>query len=175
MIETISTATYCYAHPGRETSLRCKRCERYICTSCAVGTPTGYMCKECMRTHQKSFDTSEWYDYPLGFITAGFLSGVAAFLVSLIGGFGIFGWLLIAGGAPVASAAIAESVRFITRRRRSRPLFITIGVGVVVGALPVVLIQVLSINLFGILFQVIYLVIAVPLVYTRLSGIQLFR
>ena len=30
-------------------------------------------------------------------------------------------------------------------------------------------------NLFGILFQVIYLVIAVPVVYSRLSGIQLFR
>jgi hypothetical protein len=30
-------------------------------------------------------------------------------------------------------------------------------------------------NLFGILFQVIYLVIAVPLVYTRLSGIQLSK
>ena len=175
MTEPISTATYCYAHPGRETSLRCKRCERSMCASCAVRTPTGYLCKDCVRTHQKAFDTAEWYDYALGFITAGFLSAVAAFLVSLVGGIGIFGWLLIAAGAPAASAAIAESVRFVTQRHRSRPLFITVGVGVVVGALPVALIQVLSMNLFGILFQVIYLVIAVPLVYTRLSGIQLFR
>ena len=175
MTETISTATYCYAHPGRETTLRCKRCERYICTSCAVGTPTGYMCKDCVRAHQKTFDTAEWYDYALGFITAGFLSAVAAFLVSLIGGIGIFGWLLIALGAPAASAAIAESVRFVTRHHRSRPLFITVGVGAVVGALPVALFQLLSMNLFGILFQIIYLVIAVPLIYTRLSGIQLFR
>jgi hypothetical protein len=45
----------------------------------------------------------------------------------------------------------------------------------VAGALPIVLFQLLALNLFGILFQVIYLVIAVPLVYTRLSGIQLFR
>ena len=175
MTESISTATYCYAHPDRETSLRCKRCERYICTSCAVGTPTGYMCKDCVRTHQKSFDTAEWYDYALGFVTAGLLSTLAAFLVSLIGGIGIFGWFLIAAGAPVASAAIAESVRFVTRRHRSRPLFITIASAVVVGALPVILFQVLSMNLFGILFQIIYLVIAVPFVYTRLSGIQLFR
>jgi hypothetical protein len=172
---TISTATYCYAHPSRETSLRCKRCERYMCTSCAVGTPTGYMCKDCVRSHQKSFDTAEWYDYVLGFIAAGFLSGVAAFLVSLIGGIGIFGWLLIAAGSPVASAAIAESVRFVTRRHRSRALFIAVAVGVVVGALPLVLFQLLSMNLFGILFQIVYLVISVPLVYTRLSGIQLFR
>jgi len=173
--ETISTATYCYVHPDRETTLRCKRCERYICASCAQRTPTGYLCKECVRSHQKIFDTAEWYDFAVGFITAGFLSAVASFLVSLIGGFGIFGWLLIAIGAPSASAAIAEGVRFVTRRHRSRSLFITISVGVVMGALPVLLFQVLSMNLFGILFQVIYLVIAVPLIYSRLSGIQLFR
>ena len=25
------------------------------------------VCKECVRAHQKSFDTSEWYDYIFGF------------------------------------------------------------------------------------------------------------
>ena len=173
--ETISTATYCYVHPTRETSLRCKRCERYICASCSVRTPTGYVCRECVKAHQKSFDTAEWYDYALGFITAGFLSGVAAFLVTLIGRIGFFGWFLIAAGAPVAATAIAEAVRFVTQRHRSRPLFITIAAGVVTGALPIALFQVLRMDLFGILFQVIYLVIAVPLIYSRLSGIQLFK
>ena len=173
--ETIPTATYCYAHPTRETSLRCKRCERYMCVSCSVRTPTGYVCRECVKSHQKSFDTAEWYDYGTGFITAGLLSAVAAFLVTLIGGIGIFGWFLIAAGAPVAGTAIAESVRLVTSRRRSRNLFITVAVGVVLGALPIALLQLLTMNIFGIIFQVIYLVIAVPLVYTRLSGIQLFR
>jgi len=70
---------------------------------------------------------------------------------------------------------IAEAVRLVTGRHRSRPLFITVAAGVVLGALPVILYQALTLNLFGLLFQVIYLVIAVPLVYTRLSGIQLFR
>jgi hypothetical protein len=172
---TDSTVTYCYAHPTRETSLRCKRCERYMCASCSVRTPTGYVCRDCVKAHQKSFDTAEWYDYALGFITAAILSGVAAFLVTLIGGIGFFGWFLIAAGAPIAGTAIAESVRFVTRRHRSRPLFITFAAGVVAGALPIFLFQLLALNLFGILFQVIYLVIAVPLVYTRLSGIQLFR
>jgi hypothetical protein len=172
---TDSTVTYCYAHPTRETSLRCKRCERYMCASCSVRTPTGYVCRDCVKAHQKTFDTAEWYDYALGFITAAILSGVAAFLVTLIGGIGFFGWFLIAAGAPIAGTAIAESVRFVTRRHRSRPLFITIAAGMVAGALPIFLFQLLALNLFGILFQVIYLVIAVPLVYTRLSGIQLFR
>jgi hypothetical protein len=171
----IETKNYCYAHPTRETSLRCKRCERYICASCAQRTPTGYLCKDCLRSQQKTFDTSEWYDYALGFVTAALLSGVAAFLVTLIGGIGFFGWFLIAAGSPVAARTIAEGIRFATRRHRSKNLFITAAVGVVVGALPIALIQILTLNIFGILFQVIYLVIAVPLVYTRLSGIQLFK
>ena len=172
---TESTTLYCYVHPNRETSLRCNNCERPICASCAVRTPTGYRCKECVRERQKTFDTSEWYDYILGFIVAGALSAVATFLVSLIGGIGFFGWIIIFAGAPTAAVIIAEGVRLVTRRRRSRSLFITIAAGVVLGALPVILYQALTLNLFGILFQVIYLVIAVPLIYTRLSGIQLFR
>ena len=172
---TESTTLYCYVHPNRETSLRCNNCNRPICASCAVRTPTGYRCKECVRERQKTFDTSEWYDYLLGFIVAGALSAVATFLVSLIGGIGFFGWIIIFAGAPTAAVVIAEGVRLVTRRRRSRSLFITVAAGVVLGALPVILYQALNFNLFGILFQVIYLVIAVPLIYTRLSGIQLFR
>ena len=166
---------YCYNHPNRETALRCNNCNRPICASCAVRTPTGYRCKDCVRERKKTFDTAEWYDFLSGFLVAGILSGLAAFLVSLIGGFGIFGWFLIAAGAPAAGVAIAEGVRAVTRRRRSRALFITVAVGVVIGAIPVILVQAYMFNVFGILFQVIYLVIAVPLVYTRLSGIQLFR
>jgi len=173
--ETISTATYCYVHPTRETSLRCKRCDKPICASCAQRTPTGYLCRDCVRSQQKTFDTTEWYDYALGFITAALLSAAASFLVTLIGGIGFFGWFLIAAGSPVAARTIAEGVRFVTRRHRSKNLFITVAVGVVAGALPIALMQLLTLNIFGIIFQVIYLVIAVPLVYTQLSGIQLFK
>jgi hypothetical protein len=172
---TESTTLYCYVHPTRETSLRCNNCERPICAQCAVRTPTGYRCKECVRNRQKTFDTSEWYDYISGFVVAAILSGIAAFLVTLIGGIGFIGWFLIAAGAPTAGVIISEGVRTVTRKRRSRSLFVTVAIGVVLGALPVVLFQLVTGNMFGILFQVIYLVIVVPLVYTRLSGIQLFR
>lgn len=171
----MTEALFCYNHPTRETALRCNNCNRPICASCAVRTPTGYRCRDCVRERQKSFDTAEWYDFVLGFLVAGILSAVASFLVTLIGGIGFFGWFLIAAGAPTAGVAIAEAVRAVTRKRRSRALFITVAVGVVAGALPVILFQVFIFNLFGIIFQVIYLAIAVPLVYTRLSGIQLFR
>lgn len=171
MTETL----YCYVHPERETALRCNNCERPICASCAVRTPTGYRCKECVRNRQRTFDTSEWYDFIVGFVVAALLSGVAAFLVTLIGSIGFFGLLLIGIGAPTAGAIIAEAVRAATRKRRSRPLFITVTVGVVSGALPVILFQLFVGSAFGIIYQIIYLVIVVPLVYTRLSGIQLFR
>ena len=171
MTETL----YCYVHPTRETALRCNNCERPICAACAVRTPTGYRCKECVRNRQKTFDTSEWQDYIVGFIAAAFLSGIGAFLVTLIGGIGFFGWFLIAAGAPTAGVAISEGVRAVTRKRRSRQLFITVTIGVVAGAVPVILFQLIIGNLFGIIFQVVYLVIVTPVVYTRLSGIQLFR
>lgn len=175
MTETNTETLYCYVHPNRETSLRCNNCERPICAACAVRMPTGYRCRECVRGHQQIFNTAEWYDYVIGFVTAAVLSGIASFLVTLVGGIGFFGWFLIAAGAPTAAALIAEAVRYVLRKRRARSLFITVAVGVVVGALPAILIMALTYQFFGILFQVIYLAIATPVVYTRLSGIQLFR
>jgi hypothetical protein len=172
---TETSPTYCYVHPGRETSLRCKRCDKYICTTCAVSTPTGYICKDCMRERQRSFDTALWQDFVLGFSIAGLISGVASFLVTLIGGIGFIGFFLVFLGSSAAGGVIAEAVRAVTRRRRSRALFLTICAGVIFGALPMLLLQLFSGNLFGVIFQAIYLVIATPLVYARLSGIQLSR
>jgi hypothetical protein len=59
---------YCANHPQTPTSLRCNRCEKPICPKCAVKTPIGYRCKECVRGQQKIFDTAQWYDYPLAFL-----------------------------------------------------------------------------------------------------------
>ena len=70
---------------------------------------------------------------------------------------------------------IAEGVRLIIKKRRSRALFITIAVAMVLGALPVIIIHLLTLNIFSLIFQGIYLFIATPVVYTRLSGIQLNR
>jgi hypothetical protein len=128
-----------------------------------------------MRERQKSFDTALWYDFVSGFIVAGLLSGIASFLVTLIGGIGFFGFLLVFLGSSAAGGVIAEAVRAVTRRHRSRALFMTVGAGVIAGALPILIMQLLSVNIFGIIFQAIYLVIAVPLIYARLSGIQLSR
>ena len=38
----------CFRHSGRETYLRCNRCERYICTDCLVPAAVGHQCPECV-------------------------------------------------------------------------------------------------------------------------------
>lgn len=179
---------YCYVHPNRETSLRCKVCERPICASCAVRTPTGYSCKECVRSHQKKFDTAVWYDYVVGFVVAAILSAVAAFIVTLISGF-FFG-LIVLVLAPAAGTFIGRVLLAVLRRRRSRALFMTISAGVVVGAIPAIISQVTSLILFmnyygaegfsiwsllPLIWIVIYLFIAVPVVYSQFSGIRLSK
>lgn len=166
---------YCANHPGVETSLRCNNCGKPICAKCAIHTPTGYRCAECVRGQQKIFNTAVWYDYLLGIVTAGILGFLASLLASLVSGLSFIGWILIVVGAPTAGVLIAEGVRRVTRKHRSRALFITIAAAVVVGALPVILIQLLHGNFFSLIFQGIYLFIAIPVVYTRLSGIQLRR
>jgi hypothetical protein len=166
---------FCANHPGVETTLRCNRCEKPICPKCAVLTPTGYRCKECVRGQQKKFDTAEGMDYVFGFIVGGLLSLLGSFLISLVGGIGFIGWFLVVMAAPTAGAIIAETVRRVIRRHRSKSLFITIIAAVVLGALPMVLLHVISFDLFGILFQGIYLFLVAPAVYYRLSGMQLFK
>ena len=134
MTETITNTLYCYAHPSRETTLRCKRCERPICASCAQRTPTGYLCKDCVNQHKKMFDTALWYDYLTGsgatFILSLIASGLLAFISSFIGFFMIFVSFAVAGGAGVF---LSNVVLRVTGKRRSRWLFIACAAGVALG------------------------------------------
>jgi hypothetical protein len=183
---TQTDTLYCYVHPNRATSLRCNRCERPICTECAIRTPTGYRCRECVREQQKKFDTAVWYDYVIAFVVAAIGSAIASGLIAVVSGF-FFG-LLVLVVAPGAGAFIGNLVLRFIKNRRSRPLFLTAGAGMVAGALPALLLISLP-ALMGVLYggihgitgllpaiwEVVYLFMAVPAAYTQLSGIRLSR
>ncbi len=171
---TDAIVLYCYAHPTRETTLRCKRCERPMCASCAVRTPTGYLCKDCVRAHQKTFDTARWYDYPLGMLVASALSFVASLLVAFLGSFiGFFMFLLAAGIGSGAGTLITNAAMRAVNKRRSKALFAICAAGVILGGLPALISMLLIGNIYGVIGVGIYLVIAAPLVYSRISGIRL--
>ena len=171
---TDNDTLYCYIHPTRPTSLRCKRCEQPICASCAVRTPTGYLCKNCVREHQKNFDTAVWYDYVLGFITTFILSAITSGIVAAISPFIGFYILLLAGVAGGAAGSFIANIALrVVGKRRSKPLFMICAAGVVLGAVPTALFMLLTGNIYGLISLVIYAVIVTPVVYTRLAGIQL--
>lgn len=171
------TSLYCYRHPDRETMLRCARCERPICSECAVLTPTGYRCKECIRGQQKVFDTAQTIDYPLAFVLAGGLSFGGSLITGVMGFFTIF-------IAPLVGLVIAEVVRWAVRRRRSRQLYLVTAAGAALGALPLLAISLIRAfavlaggagigGLLGLLWLAIYAFMVVSTAYYRLSGIQL--
>jgi MFS family permease len=167
--------TYCENHPDRETSLRCNRCNKLICSQCAIQTPTGYRCEECVRGQQKVFNTAQTQDYVLSFAVAAILSYIGALIASRIGFFTIF-------LAPAAGTIIAEAIRRVVNRRRSKQLFQVALAGIVLGAAPFLLFPFLAIflggglgSLFSLLWPGLYLAIAASTAYYRMSGIQLGR
>ena len=164
-----------YNNNHEEITLRCSRCGKPITPAEAIQTPTGYRCSECVRQQQKIFDSSKPLDYVLGFIIAAVLGLLGSWLTTLIG----FFTLLL---APAAGAGIAEAVRFATQKRRSKRLFRLVSLGVILGGLPLIALSLFSLilrlnagafNLFSLFplgYQVLYLVLAVPSAYYRLSG-----
>src|SRR5574337_317867 len=132
MTESVSETLVCANHPQTPTALRCNKCGKPICSRCAVRTPVGYRCKECVRGQQQIFETAMWYDYLLAAVIAAPLAAIAGFFVVQL----IWFSLLL---APVVGGAVAEIVRWAVRRRRGRYLSLVAAGAFVLGCLPLVL------------------------------------
>jgi len=178
----LSETLYCANHPGVETGLRCNSCDKPICVQCAIKTPTGYRCPECVKGQQKKFETAEWQDYPPAFITAFLLSLFGGWLVTFLSLLTpLFAGILVFLLTPTYGFAISELIRRLIKRRRSNRLFKFTAFAIALGALPFLLITSGNMllgsvgfgSLFRIAWQIIYGVTLTSTVYYRLKGLQI--
>ncbi|MEZ0577562.1 rhomboid family intramembrane serine protease [Nocardioides sp. MH1] len=44
----------CYRHPGRETYIRCQRCDKPICPDCMRDAAVGFQCPDCLKEGARS-------------------------------------------------------------------------------------------------------------------------
>lgn len=107
--------TFCAVHPTVETSLKCNKCGRYMCSRCAVRTPVGYRCRECVYQQAGAFFKATSADQ--------FLGAIVGFVVALPLGFVLsrpdFIFLTIIFSLP-AGALIGEAVFRVMGRRKGR-------------------------------------------------------
>ena len=171
----------CANHPDRATSLRCNRCEKPICAKCAILTPVGYRCRECVRGQQAVFETATQLDKVLVAILAAVGTGVAVAVLGIVGFWG----LLV---APVVGGGLAEVVQWAVRRRRSRHLPWAAAIGGALGAAATLLVPAANLllalfasgdgsflagSLLAAAWHVGYAVLIVGAMVARLRGIRI--
>ncbi len=80
----------CYRHPGRETHVRCTRCDRPICPECMREASVGFQCPECVaggrRTERRP---ATWFGGgdagQRGYVTIALVAlNVAVFLIGVV-------------------------------------------------------------------------------------------
>jgi len=159
---------HCANHPNTETLLRCNRCGKPICTKCAVHTPVGYRCKECVAGVQANYFTARGYDYPIAGVIA-FLSSIVAgaFAPFLVGLIPFYGWVLMVFVAPAIAGGVAEIIRKGVGRRRGRRLWMVVCGAAIVGSLLGILLLWLVTGAFPALTFLIFIALFVSTLYAR--------
>lgn len=113
----------CANHPDRETMLRCNRCDKPICYQCAVRTPVGYRCRECVREQQTVYYNAAPHDLLVGAVVALVLGGLFGALgYAFLGAVGFFGFLIAIFVGPAVGGLVAEAIRRAVRKRRAREM-----------------------------------------------------
>lgn len=127
---------YCANHPTVETLLRCNRCNKPICTRCAVQTDVGFRCQECIRGVQDKYFNAASGDYAIAFFVGLAVAAIAAPIVSmLIRQFGFFGLIIAFIAGSGAGGALAQIIRSAVGKRRGRNLNAWALAGIILGIL----------------------------------------
>lgn len=173
MSETQTPLT-CTFHPKVETQLRCNRCNEPICIKCATHTPTGYRCPECIRSQQKIFITTRWFDHIIAVVITGIISFLGSLFASSLG---IYIMILVAIGAGYL---IIWAVKKAINNRRSPLLkYVMTGSTLIGSLIPVfgILIReyryfgtILGGGIYSILWHLAYSVILTVYVYYQLRS-----
>lgn len=121
-------AMYCYRHPDRQTYVRCGKCDRPICTKCAMQGPVGFRCKECGTLANDPLTTIAPTQAVLGTAVA-FAGGAVIGLIT-----GGLGWFTIfvsffAGGVT------SEAVVRVTGYKRGPIMLGMVFGGILLGAI----------------------------------------
>lgn len=82
----------CYRHPGRESGVRCRRCEQPVCPDCMITAPVGFQCPSCVKDAPAARPLRSLATRPV--ITLALISVSVAVFGSTLGG----GVLLGGGG-----------------------------------------------------------------------------
>lgn len=131
VLATPEETAYCTVHPDREATLRCNKCGRPMCVQCAVQTPVGYRCKECVRGIQDKYYTANPAD---DWIAAGVAAAATAIVGYILASVGIPLFFVLILAFPVGGG-ISEVIVRVTQKRRSRNMARVSAAGVVVGGL----------------------------------------
>lgn len=129
--------TYCAVHTDKEASLRCIRCDRYMCSQCVVQSPVGYICRQCARRHDDKFYNAASTDPAVIFLVCAVLTGIGSAIVSATG-FPIF--FLLIFGLPIGGFIGTVSLR-ATQKRRGRGSHWIGVLGCIAGGLAGIAIQ----------------------------------
>lgn len=124
------TTLRCTWHPERETLLRCNRCDRPMCTTCAVKHPVGLRCKECTRELRSPLYKIGPRGYAGAAAVALVVGTLAAIPAALLAG---FLWIVALLFGVAAGTAIGELVSKAAGRKRGPALWIIAAAGMVVG------------------------------------------
>ena len=153
---------YCSFHPNVETRLRCNKCGTPICPKCAVQTPVGFRCPQCVRSQQAIFYTVTPLDYGIAVAVGLVISTLAAFILSRVG---IFLALIL---GPTAGGVIAEVIRWAIRRRRGRWMGLLVSLCIGLGGLLSLILSAFLFSPSSLLSLIIYVALAIGTAYARL-------